>query len=194
MNRHSVCIFCASSDRTPRVYREAAVRMAQLCARAGLTIVYGAGSIGLMGLVADTAIEEGGSVVGIIPQFMVDRGWHRDGLTRMIVTPDMGQRKAEMRRLSDGIIALPGGCGTLEELLEAITQRQLGLYPHPIIILNTNGFYTPLLRQLRRAVEEKFMRREHETLWSVASTPEEALCLLLTVPELDAPIEKRVLR
>lgn len=194
MNRRSVCIFCASSDGTPKVYRDAAVMMSRLCARAGLIIVYGAGSIGLMGLVADTALSEGGKVVGIIPQFMVDRGWHRNGLSQMVITEDMGRRKAEMRRLSDGIIALPGGVGTLEELLEAITQRQLGLYTHPIIILNTQGFYTSLLNQLERAVKEKFMRPEHGKLWTVASTPEEALRLLLTEPDQDEPLEKRVLK
>lgn len=194
MKRQSVCIFCASSDCTAQTYRDAAIEVARRCVEAGLTIVYGAGSAGLMGDVADTGLNEGGKVVGVIPQFMIDRGWNRKGLTQTIVTDNMGQRKAEMRRLSDGIIALPGGCGTLEELLEAITQRQLGLYPHPIVILNTNGFYDHLIAQLTKALDEQFMRSEHALLWNVASTAEEAVSLLLTLPEMEAPCEKRMLK
>jgi uncharacterized protein (TIGR00730 family) len=194
MKRQSVCIFCASSECCARTYHDAAIEVARRCVAAGLTIVYGAGSVGLMGDVADTAMDAGGKVVGVIPQFMIDRGWNRKQLTRTVVTDDMGQRKAEMRRLSDGIIALPGGCGTLEELLEAITQRQLGLYRQPIVVLNTNGYYDSLIAQLNEAVDEQFMRQEHARLWNVASTPEEAVNLILTLPDLEAPCEKRMLK
>lgn len=194
MTRQSVCIFCASSDCTAQTYRNAAIEVTRQCVKAGLTIVYGAGSVGLMGDVADTCINEGGKVVGVIPQFMIDRGWNRTGLTKTIITADMGQRKAEMRRISDAIIALPGGCGTFEELLEAITQRQLGLYTHPIILLNTDGFYNNLIAQLEKALDERFMRPEHANLWNIASTPEEAVTLLLTLPDIKSSKEKRMLK
>ena len=121
---------------------------------------------------------------------MVREGWHHEGLTQLIETTSMHERKQTMANLSDGVIALPGGCGTLEELLEIITWKQLGLYLNPIIILNIDGFYDALLAQLSKAVEENFMRSIHADIWKVATTPDEAVELLLSTPAWDKNIRK----
>lgn len=120
---------------------------------------------------------------------MVEQNWHHTGLTELIEVTSMHERKQKMANLSDGIIALPGGCGT-EELLEIITWKQLGLYLNPIIILNINGFFDPLFQMLERAIEENFMRQQHGDIWKVAQTPEEAVELLQTTPVWDASIRK----
>jgi uncharacterized protein (TIGR00730 family) len=121
---------------------------------------------------------------------MMEQGWHHQGLTRLIETETMHERKRTMADLSDGIIALPGGVGTLEELLEIITWKQLGLYLNPIVILNVNGYYDGLLSMLDHAVEERFMRPEHARIWQVATTPEEAVDLLFTTPIWSKDIRK----
>ena len=139
---------------------------------------------------SDAALEAGGTVTGIIPHFMVEQGWHHRGLTRLIETETMHERKQLMAELSDGIIALPGGCGTMEELLEVITWKQLGLYLNPIVILNVNGFYDPLLQMLEQAIEQHFMRPEHGKIWQVATTVEEAVDLLYTTPVWNKEIRK----
>ena len=132
----------------------------------------------------------GGEVTGVIPHFMVEQGWQHKGLTEMIEVENMHQRKQKMADLSDAVIALPGGCGTLEELLEIITWKQLGLYLNPIVILNTNGFFDPLLAMLQRAMDENFMRQQHGAIWHVASTPQEAVELIHTIPVWDSSIRK----
>lgn len=156
----------------------------------GLTLITGAGKLGLMNTIENAALEAGGKVTGVIPSFMVREGWHHEGLTELIETPSMHERKQTMANLSDGIIALPGGCGTMEELLEIITWKQLGLYVNPIVILNVDGFYDALLAQLEKAVEENFMRTIHADIWKVASTPVEAMELLLSTPKWDKNIRK----
>lgn len=156
----------------------------------GIHLVNGAGRMGLMAATANAVLEAGGQVTGVIPRFMVEQGWHHTGLTRLIEVEDMHERKQTMARLSNGIIALPGGCGTLEELLEVITWKQLGLYLNPIVLLNTRDYYRPLLEMLQRAVDEHFMRRRHSDIWQVASTPDEALELIRTTPRWDASIRK----
>lgn len=186
----SVCIYCASSTKIDEAYFTAAQRLGTLLAEKGIRIINGAGGIGLMRAVSDAALAQGGEVEGVIPEFMVEQGWHHTALTRLHVTADMHERKELMARLSNGIIALPGGCGTLEELLEIITWKQLGLYLHPIVILNVNGYFNPLLEMLQRAVEEHFMRPEHTAIWRVAQTPEEAVNLLETTPLWDKNIRK----
>jgi len=161
-----------------------------LIAEHGLTLITGAGKLGLMNTIENAALEAGGKVTGVIPTFMVREGWHHEGLTELIETPSMHERKQTMANLSDGIIALPGGCGTMEELLEIITWKQLGLYVNPIVILNVDGFYDALLAQLEKAVEENFMRTIHADIWKVASTPVEAMELLLSTPKWDKNIRK----
>ena len=187
---NSVCVYSASSTKIDKVYFEAAGRLGKLFAERRIRLVNGAGSIGLMRSVADAVLENGGEVTGVIPRFMVEQGWHHTGLTRLVEVESMHERKQLMADLSDAVIALPGGCGTLEELLEVITWKQLGLYLNPIIILNINGFYNPLLEMLQRAVEGNFMRKEHVAIWKVASTAEEAINLLYTTPVWNKEIRK----
>lgn len=187
---NSVCVYCASSTKIDQVYFEAANRLGRLLAQRHIRLVNGAGSIGLMRSVADAVLADGGEVTGVIPRFMVEQGWHHTGLTRLIEVESMHERKQLMADLSDAVIALPGGCGTLEELLEIITWKQLGLYLNPIVILNVNGFFDPLLEQLKRAIDENFMRKQHGDIWHVAATPEEAVELVHTVPVWDASIRK----
>ena len=186
----TVCVYCASSSRVDSLYFEAATRLGSLIAQKGMTLVTGGGCQGLMCAVEDGALENGGKAIGVIPRFMVDCGWQHTGLTELRITADMHERKKMMADLADAVIALPGGCGTMEELLEIITWKQLGLYLNPIIILNTGGYYTPLIEQLERAVETNFMGEIHSKIWSVASTPEEALDIIENTPLWDASIRK----
>ena len=186
----SVCVYCASSTQIDEKYFRAAEELGTLIAQKGLRLVTGAGNMGLMCAVEDAALAAGGKVTGIIPSFMIEEGWHHTGLTELIETASMHERKQMMADLSDGAIALPGGCGTFEELLEVITWRQLGLYLGPVIILNIDGYYDYLLAQLGRALEDKFMRDIHAGIWQVATTPEEAVELLFNTPNWDKNVRK----
>ena len=186
----SVCVYSASSTKIADCYFRAARELGELLGHHGIRLVNGAGNLGLMRACADACLEAGGQVTGVIPRFMVEQGSQHPGLTELIETEDMHTRKQTMARLSDGVIALPGGCGTLEELLEIITWKQLGLYLNPIVVLNTNGFYDPLLKMLDRAAEEHFMRPAHLDIWKVASTPTEAIDLLYSTPVWDKEIRK----
>lgn len=164
--------------------------MGTLLGQRHIRLINGAGGIGLMSATADAVLAAGGEVTGVIPHFMVEQGWQHKGLTEMIEVENMHQRKQKMADLSDAVIALPGGCGTLEELLEIITWKQLGLYLNPVVILNTNGFFDPLLAMLQRAMDENFMRQQHGAIWHVASTPQEAVELIHTIPVWDSSIRK----
>lgn len=186
----SVCVYCASSTQIDEKYFRAAQELGTLIAQRGLRLITGAGKLGLMNTVQDAALAAGGEAVGVIPTFMVREGWHHEKLTQLIETASMHERKQTMADLSDGVIALPGGCGTMEELLEIITWKQLGLYLNPIIILNIDGFYDHLLAQLSKAVEDNFMRSIHADIWRVATTPEEAIELLLSTPTWDKNVRK----
>ncbi len=186
----NVCVYAASGAQLAKVYFDAAAELGRLLARRGINVVNGAGRIGLMAATSDAALQAGGTVTGVIPHFMVEQGWHHTGLTKLVETETMHARKRLMADLSDAAIALPGGCGTLEELLEIITWKQLGLYVHPLVILNVNGFYNPLLEQFRQAIDGHFMRKEHEAIWHVASTPGEAVDLLYTIPAWNKEICK----
>lgn len=186
----SLCVYCASSSKVHADYFEAARQLGTLMAKKGIGLVYGAGNMGLMGSVADAVLDGGGRVTGVIPRFMVERGWHHRQLTELRVTEDMHQRKRLMARLGDASIALPGGCGTLEELLEVITWKQLGLYLKPIVLLNVRGYFDPLLGMFARAVDEHFMGKAHATLWTVAETPAEALSRLAETPLWNPEIRK----
>ncbi len=185
-----MAVYAASSSQVAQEYTAAAAALGKVLAAEGIEVVYGAGKVGLMGALADAALNAGGKVTGVIPEFMVDNGWCRDGLTNLIVTPDMHARKEKIVSLADATIALPGGVGTLEELLEIITWKQLGLYSKPIVILNTRGYFDPLAAMLERAVSERFMRRIHRSLWSVAGTPQQAVELVKSTPQWDTAISK----
>ena len=185
-----VAVYAASSSQVSSEYIDAAAELGRTLAAEGIEIVYGAGKVGLMGALADAALDAGGKVTGVIPQFMVDNGWCREKLTNLIVTPDMHTRKEKIVSLADATIALPRGVGTLEELMEIITWKQLGLYADPIVILNTRGYFNPLKEMLERAVEEKFMREIHRNLWSIADTPRQAADLIRNTPQWDTAISK----
>lgn len=186
----SVTVYCASSTQIDECYFEAARRLGMLLAQKEIRIINGAGSMGLMATVSDAALDAGGKVTGVIPSFMVEQGWHHQQLSELRITDTMHERKQLMADLSEGVVALPGGCGTLEELLEIITWKQLGLYIHPIVILNTNGYFDALIKQLNHAVDEHFMRQQHKAIWQVASTPDEAIELLYTTPLWDRSVRK----
>ncbi len=190
MDRKTATVYCASSPLIAPEFFKAAEELAMLLARQGVDIVYGAGRQGLMGCIADSILLHGGKATGVIPEFMVERDWCHKGLSRLIVTPDMHSRKETMAQAGEAAIALPGGCGTLEELLEIITWKQLGLYSHPIIILNTSGYYDPLLQMLQHAINNKFMQEKHAGLWYTASTPQEVIEALNTIEEWDVAIGK----
>jgi hypothetical protein len=178
----SVCVYCASSRSSHPEYREAARRLGAVLAGAGITIVYGGGAVGSMGALADGALEGGGRVVGILPRFMDDLEWGHRGLSELQVVEDLRTRKHLMLTLSDAAIALPGGSGTLEELLEAITLKRLGLYLNPIVLVNTREFFNPLLAVLERAVDEHFMDVRHLAMWQTVATPEEVPAALAQAP------------
>lgn len=191
MNKiHSVCVYCASSTQINPVYFEAASELGRLLGERKLNVINGAGNIGLMCTVSDATLTAGGTVTGVIPRFMVEQNWYHPGLTELIEVDSMHERKQLMADLSDAVIALPGGCGTLEELLEIITWKQLGLYLNPIVILNINHYFDPLLEMMQKAVDEQFMRPLHSGMWAVATTAHEAIELIYTQPVWDSSIRK----
>lgn len=186
----SVCVYSASSTKIDPVYFDTAYELGTLLGQQHIRLINGAGNMGLMSAVSDAALAAGGEVTGVIPRFMVEQVWHHTGLTRLVEVESMHERKKMMADLSDAVIALPGGCGTLEELLEIITWKQLGLYLNPVVILNVKGYFDPLLAMLQRAVEENFMRTQHGSIWHVAKTVREAVELVHTVPLWDVSIRK----
>lgn len=178
MTKESVCVYCASSSKVDAAYFDAAKRLGKVLAENNYLCVYGGGNRGLMCTLADSVLEHGGEVKGIIPEFMHKEGWSHLELTQLDLVNSMHERKHQM---SDGVaaaIALPGGCGTMEELLEIITWKQLGLYRNPIIIVNTNGYYDPLLLMFEKALEGSFIREEHSQIWTVVEQPEEVIELI----------------
>lgn len=181
MTQHdkAICVYAASSDDVDNIYKDEARQVGRLIAEAGATLSCGAGKMGLMAAAIDGALEAGGKAVGIIPEFMVARQWHHEGLTETIVTADMHSRKKTMLSTATAVIALAGGVGTLEELLEAITWRQLGLFHGNIVIFNQNHYYDPLLKMLDSTIANHFMRDDHTALWQVATTPARAVEMAL---------------
>ena len=186
----NVCVYSASSTKIAPVYFAAAEELGRLLALQGINLINGAGSIGLMAATSNACLAAGGTVTGVIPRFMVEQNWHHQGLTQLIETETMHERKQTMAQMSDGIIALPGGCGTMEELLEIITWKQLGIYLNPIVILNIDSFYDPLLEMLQRAIDGNFMRPEHQNIWQVATSAQQAIELLYTTPLWNKDVRK----
>jgi len=171
----TVCVFAASSSRVDQEYGKDAALLGSLLAVAGIEVVFGGGGIGLMNKLADGVIENGGKITGVIPAFMQAEGWGHNGVSETIVTADMSERKRKMFEMSDAVIALPGGVGTLEELTEAITLKQLSLFDGQIIILNTCGFYNSLLDFIDNMIDSNFLRKEHKGIWKVVNTPGEVM-------------------
>jgi uncharacterized protein (TIGR00730 family) len=174
-----ILVFCASSASCDASYHDAAAALGRAIADSGHTLVYGGGAVGSMGALADAALAGGARVVGIIPRFMRELEWAHPSLTELQLVGDMHERKREMLRQADAIVALPGGSGTFEELLEAITQKRLGLFSRPIIIFNQNGFFESLFKLLEHSVEERFMNQKHLEMWQSVDQIEDALPAIL---------------
>ncbi len=173
-----ICVYCASSNKVAPMYFEEARKLGRILAENNIELVYGGGSVGLMGALADAVMEAGGRVTGVIPRFMCEVEWQHNEVTELILTETMHARKEKMAVLADAVVALPGGCGTLEELLEVITWKQLGIFNKPIVILNINNFYTHLIAQLEQAVSENFMIEKHKEIWDVADKAENVLTVI----------------
>ena len=187
-----ICVFCGSNNGLTTVYSEAARAMGVVLSSRGIGLVYGGGSVGLMRVVADTVIREGGEVIGVIPEALAAKEVAHQGLKDLRVVASMHERKALMAELSDAFIALPGGYGTLEEFCEVLTWAQLGLHRKPCGILNVTGFYDPLLSFLDHAVSEGFVREVHRSLILVEQDPERLLDKLIDYepPALDKWIDQ----
>src|ERR671920_758599 len=170
-----ICVYAGSNPGADPAYAEAAADLARVLAGRGIGVVYGGARVGLMGILADTALEAGGEVIGVMPQSLIDREVGHTGLTELRVVASMHERKAQMAELSDGFVALPGGAGTLEELIEVYTWSQLGLHRKPMGVLNVRGYYDGLEALLDHAVQEGFLREQHRAALHVAGDPEELL-------------------
>lgn len=181
-----IAVYCASSQLCAAEYHQAARRVGEVLAENGLTIVYGGGAVGSMGAVADGALGRGGRVIGVLPRFMEELEWGHKNLSELEVVLDMRTRKERMLADTAGVIALPGGTGTFEELLEALTLKRLGLYTSPILLLNTRDFFAPLQQLLESAVREKFMDERHLAMWQLVDTPEEIMAAFAAAPSWSA--------
>ena len=181
----SVAVYCGASHGVDPRYADAARAMGAALVERGLTLVYGGGNVGLMGVIADEVLRLGGEVSGVIPRALVEREVGHNGLTRLFVVADMHERKAMMASLADGFIAMPGGMGTLEELFEMLTWSQLGIHAKPVGVLNVGGFYDGLVGFLAHLHAEGFVRAEHAGLMMVESTAE-ALVRRLQNPAMTA--------
>ena len=170
-----ICVYCASSARIDQVYFDATEKLALSFVRADIETVYGGGASGLMGKLADTILDNGGKIKGIMPRFMNEVEWAHKKVEDFEFTDTMHERKARFLINIDGLVTLPGGTGTLEELLEAITLKRLGMFSKPIIILNTKGYYDPLKQMLEKCVREYFMMEKHLEMWTFVNEPEEVV-------------------
>ncbi len=177
-----VCVYAASSRQGDQAYTETARRLGRNLAERDITIVYGGGAVGSMGALADGALQAGGSVVGVLPQFMHELEWGHTALTQLHIVDDLHQRKRLMLRGVDAVVALPGGSGTIEELMEALTWKRLGLYLNPIILVNVRDYFQPLIDQLERAILERFMDPRHRAMWSLVEAADQVLPAIEDAP------------
>lgn len=175
----NICVFCGSSTGHNSVYADTARELGHLIASHQHTMIYGGGNIGLMGIIADAVLEKSGQVIGIIPDFLMQKEVGHTGLTKLELVPSMHVRKKRMADLADAFIALPGGWGTLDETAEILTWKQLGLIQHPVGILNVNGFFDSLLQQMNLMVREGFLNPSNMEFVKVSNTPEQLLTDLL---------------
>lgn len=186
----SVCVYCGSSNATAQVYKDTAQQMGALLAKAGMTLVYGGGRTGLMGLAADAAMDSGGKVVGIIPRFISAREVMHDNLTELHLVDNMHQRKMMMAERSDAFVVLPGGFGTLDEFFEILTWKQLQLHDKPIILVNVENYWTPLLGMVDRMVETGFVRPGHREYILLADAVPDVLGILDQCGSVSQKMEK----
>lgn len=177
-----ICVYCASSASCHPDYHRDAFALGALIARAGHTLVYGGGGVGSMGAVADGALSADGEVIGIIPRFMTEVEWQHPGIASLEVVEDMRERKHRLLTGSDAVVALPGGCGTFEEVFEAITLKRLGIYFNPIVFVNTRGFYDGLRSFLEHSIRERMMGDAHAAMWSFVDRPDQVLDEITRTP------------
>jgi len=170
-----ICVYCASSSKIDNCFFDTTEKLAIEFVKENIEIVYGGGATGLMGKLADTIIEHGGKIKGIMPKFMNEVEWAHKGVTDFELTETMHERKAKFLVNIDGVVTLPGGSGTLEELLETISLKRLGLFTKPIVILNTNGYYDSLRQMLQNCVSENFMHEKHLEMWTFVDDPEQVI-------------------
>ncbi|MCU0381499.1 MAG: TIGR00730 family Rossman fold protein [Chitinophagaceae bacterium] len=181
-----ICVYCASSNQVASKYFDAARTLGEMLALEKISVVYGGGATGLMGELATSALRAGGHVIGIMPDFMREVEWAHREVKEFLFVGDMHERKKKFLEYSDALVALPGGCGTFEELLEAITLKRLGLFLKPIVIFNQDGYYNPLLEMLNRAVAEKFMGENHKDIWKAVDRVEDILPAIRETPDWNA--------
>lgn len=176
----SICVFCGANFNGDPALLQAVNQLADLFVEKDISLVFGGGRVGVMGLMADAVLQRGGKAIGVIPRFLMDKEVGHTGLTELIITENMHQRKQKMADLSEGVITLPGGFGTLEEFFEVLTWLQLGLHNNPIGLLNTGGFYDPLLLQMDLMVERRFLKPENRKLVISHSEPANLIELMST--------------
>ena len=177
-----VTVYCASSTQADPCYQDAAERLGRTLARKGMTIIYGAGGVGSMGRLADGSLAEGGRVVGVIPRFMQKLEWYHRGIDELRLVDDLHERKKVLLTEAEAIVALPGGSGTLDELIEAISLKRLGSFLGPIVMVNTRGFFDPCVTLLERCIEERFMDPRHRAMWQIVAEPEEVIRAFESAP------------
>jgi uncharacterized protein (TIGR00730 family) len=170
-----ICVYCASSSKINKIYFDATEKLAKIFVDEKIKVVSGGGANGLMGKLADIIIENGGKIKGIMPKFMNEVEWAHKGIVDFELTETLHERKAKFLQNIDGVVTLPGGSGTLEELLETITLKRLGQFTKPIVILNTKGYFNPLKQMLEKSVDENFMHKKHLDMWTFVDEPEEVI-------------------
>lgn len=178
----AVAVYCASSTQVGQAYVEDAAKLGELFAKHGVTLVYGGGAVGLMGAICDAVKAHGGKAIGVIPRFMVEKGWLRPGLDEVIEVETMAERKRIMAEITDAAMALPGGVGTFDELMDIVALKKVGLYLKPVVIVNTQNYYQPLATLLERSVTEHFQDEKFRHVWRMANTPEEAMDYVFSEP------------
>ncbi|MCQ2350162.1 MAG: TIGR00730 family Rossman fold protein [Paludibacteraceae bacterium] len=186
----TIAVYCSSSNNIPLEYVQAAEQLGTIIGAHGLRCCNGGGSMGLMRVVSDSVLQHGGEVVGVIPQFMIDNGWCHSQLTEVVATDTMHHRQETMHKISDALVALPGGVGTFLELIESITWKQLGIINMPIVIVNINHYFDPLIKQLELAVTEGFMHPKHGQMWTVVDRVGDVLKAIRETPEWDCNFKK----
>lgn len=179
----TVTIFCASSRKSPDLFLTTAIKLADILIDNNIRVVYGGGAVGLMGSIADRFISRGGKIRGVIPDFMVKVEWAHPGVEDLLVVKDMHERKRMLIENTDAVIALPGGTGTLEELMEVLALKRLGKYLKPVILLNTSGFYDQLEAFFNTMVKEHFLRHDHLEAYRLVNYPEEVIPAILNSPD-----------
>ena len=188
----NICVFCASSDHVDTVYTGVARELGIEMASRGMTLVYGGGNNGLMGVLSKELHDRGGTVIGVIPELLKGLGYAYAGADEMVVTDGMRERKAVMEERADGFICLPGGFGTLEEILEIITLRQLGFHNKPVVIINRDGFFDGLLSQFERAFGDRFVHEKHRALYHITDDVADALDQISRNPGETAPRKQTI--